>query len=57
MSNTEVRMGVVGGICFSVFGQLPAGILQTVFLAALGAIVSFAVSRILQWLVKNNYLG
>lgn len=54
MVNTETKMGVLGGISFTVLGQVPSGILQTIFLAALGAAVSFLVSRFLQWLMKEK---
>jgi hypothetical protein len=54
MNNLSVRMGVIGGVCFSVFGQLPSGIAQTILLATLGAIVSFIVSRILQAWFKDD---
>ncbi|WP_231465089.1 hypothetical protein [Pedobacter sp. Leaf132] len=52
MSNSETKMGMFGGVSLSVLGQMPSNILQTVLLAALGACVSFFVSRILQWLSK-----
>ena len=53
MANAELRVGVLSGLCFSLFGQLPIGdLLETALLAAIGAIVSFIISRILQWLFK-----
>ncbi|MGM9476224.1 hypothetical protein ACS5PU_07330 [Pedobacter sp. GSP4] len=54
MNNFSVKMGIVGGVCFSVLGQWPIGILQTILLATLGAVVSFIVSRILQRWFKDD---
>lgn len=54
MNSLPVRMGVVGGVCFSVLGQLPSGIVQTILLAILGAVISFIVSRLLQAWFKDD---
>ena len=54
MNSLSVRMGIIGGICFSLFGQLPSGIVQTILLASLGAVVSFIVSRLLQAWFKDD---
>lgn len=54
MTNTETKMGILGGVCFSVVGQFGRSILETIVLAALGAVVSFVISRVLQWLVKRR---
>ena len=54
MNSAETKMGVLGGVSFSLIGQIQSGVLQTILLAALGAVVSFFVSRILQWLVRNK---
>lgn len=54
MNSAETKMGILGGVSFSLIGQIQSDVLQTIFLAAVGAAVSFFVSRILQWLVKNK---
>lgn len=48
----ETKMGVLGGVSFSLIGQIQATVMQTILLAALGAIVSFFISRFLQWLIQ-----
>lgn len=48
----ETKMGVLGGVSFSLIGQIQATIMQTILLAALGATVSFFISRFLQWLIQ-----
>lgn len=52
----DVQMGTLGGTLCSIFFHLPAAdILRTVALAAIGAAVSFAVSKLLHsWLNKNK---
>jgi len=54
MSNSETKMGMLGGVSLSVLRQAPSSILQTALLAAFGACVSFFVSRLLQWLSKRK---
>ncbi|NTE03165.1 hypothetical protein G6M26_41705 [Agrobacterium tumefaciens] len=53
MNNPETKMGVLGGLSFCLIGQIHNSIYQSVLLAAIGAGVSFLVSRFLQWLFKN----
>lgn len=55
MTNTELKAGTYSGICLSLFGFMPlAQILETALLAAVGAVVSILVSRLLQWLLKRK---
>lgn len=55
MSSGEIKAGTFGGLCFSMLGQMQfESIIQTALLAALGATVSFLISRFLQWLAKNK---
>ncbi|WP_157255679.1 hypothetical protein [Pedobacter sp. Leaf41] len=54
MNSAETKMGVLGGVSFSLIGQVQSSVLQTMLLAALGAAASFLVSRILQWLFKTR---
>lgn len=52
MTSVETKMGVLGGVSFSLIGQIQNTVLHTILLAALGATVSFFISRFLQWLIK-----
>lgn len=52
MNSVETKMGVLGGVSFSLIGQIQTSLMQTILLAALGATVSFLISRFLQWLIK-----
>jgi len=52
MNSVETKMGVLGGVSFSLIGQIPTSLMQTILLAALGATGSFLISRFLQWLIK-----
>jgi hypothetical protein len=54
MNSAETKMGVLGGVSFSLIGQIQSSVLQTILLAALGAAASFLVSRVLQWLFKTR---
>ncbi|GGI28397.1 hypothetical protein [Pedobacter mendelii] len=54
MNSSETKMGVLSGISFSMIGQVQSSILQTILLAALGAAVSFLVSKILQLLFRQD---
>jgi len=54
MNSAETKMGVLGGVSFSLIGQVQSSVLQTILLAALGAAASFLVSRVLQWLFKTR---
>jgi len=54
MNSAETKMGILGGVSFSLIGQIQSGVMQTILLAAIGAAVSFFVSRALQWLFKNK---
>lgn len=51
----NVQMGTLGGTLCSIFFHVQAGdILRTVVLAALGAAVSFAVSKLLNSCLNKN---
>jgi len=52
MNSVETKMGVLGGVSLSLIGQIQTSLMQTILLAALGATVSFLISRFLQWLIK-----
>lgn len=52
MISVETKMGVLGGVSFSLIGQIQNTVVHTILLAALGATVSFFISRFLQWLIK-----
>ena len=52
MNSLETKMGILGGVSFSLIGQSQTSLMQTILLAALGATVSFLISRFLQWLIK-----
>jgi len=52
MNSVETKMGVLGGVSFSLIGQIQTSLMQTILLAAMGATVSFLISRFLQWLIK-----
>jgi hypothetical protein len=52
MNSVETKMGILGGVSFSLIGQIQTSLMQTILLAALGATVSFLISRFLQWLIK-----
>ena len=54
MSNAETKLGVFSGLGFIFIGQVLSGLLHTILLAALGATVSFLISRFLQWLFKRK---
>jgi hypothetical protein len=54
MNSAETKMGVLGGVSFSLIGQIQSSVMQTILLAAIGAAVSFFVSRTLQWLTKDK---
>lgn len=53
MNSSAQRMGIFSGICLSFLSSFTwQGIAETVLLAILGAVVSFVVSKFLQWLFK-----
>ncbi|WP_316831863.1 hypothetical protein [Pedobacter aquatilis] len=54
MSSTETKAGTATGLALSILGQIEHDVLQTLALAALGATVSFFVSRILQCLFNRK---
>jgi uncharacterized membrane protein YeaQ/YmgE (transglycosylase-associated protein family) len=46
--------GVIGGTMCSVLANIHShGVLETVVLAVIGAVVSFAVSAVLEWIRKK----
>ncbi|MCX2574001.1 hypothetical protein [Pedobacter sandarakinus] len=49
MNSTETKMGMLGGISFSVLGLSASDFAQATLLAGIGACVSFFVSKLLQW--------
>lgn len=52
---SNVQMGTLGGTLCTIFFHLQAGdILRTVVLAAVGAAVSFAVSKLLNRCLDKN---
>lgn len=54
MSNLRLSIGTGGGTLLSIIGVIGAqDMLKTVVLAAIGAVVSFAVSWVLQRIVKK----
>lgn len=55
MSSTEVKFGTCGGLCFSLLSIMSLErVLETIFLAAIGAVVSLLVSRLMQRLLKKK---
>lgn len=55
MNNAEVKVGTYSGIFFSLFGLMPVErILETIFLAAIGAVVSLLVSKLMQQILKKK---
>ncbi len=54
MNHQEIRMGMLSGMSLSLYVQFPLnGIIETSMLAATGALVSFVVGRLLQWMVRK----
>lgn len=50
----SARAGTAGGILLSVLLQLSSDeLLKTTVLAAIGAVVSFSVSKLLKWTLKQ----
>ena len=55
MNNHELKVSMLSGISLSLVAQFPlANILATALVAAVGALVSFVVGRLLQWLFKTK---
>lgn len=49
MNINEIRAGTIGGTLCSIWASITLGdMLQTVIMAALGTLVSYAMSRLLQ---------
>lgn len=52
------RAGIIGGTLLSIMVNISSGdLISTAVLAALGAVVSFFVSIILKWLIKQIKRG
>jgi ABC-type Fe3+ transport system permease subunit len=52
----NTKAGVLGGTLFSAFLNLSwNAIVYTIIMAAIGAVVSFIVSMLLRWLVKQYF--
>ncbi|MGG9960199.1 hypothetical protein [Ferruginibacter sp. SUN106] len=52
--STPTAAGTIGGTCMVIFLQITTGaLLQTIVLAALGAVVSFGTSLLCKKLVNN----
>jgi hypothetical protein len=52
MESHDIRSGTAGGTLLIIILHIgTAQLLDTVVLATIGAVVSFAVSRILKWLI------
>gem|GEM_PF-2975345 len=54
-NSLEVRMGTLSGTSLSVLAQEPwNNLAETILLSIVGALVSFALSRYLQWLFNQK---
>lgn len=55
VNSADVKVGTFSGFCLSLFGLMPfERILETTVLAAVGAVVSILVSRLMQHLFKRK---
>jgi len=55
MARHDLKLGTAGGTLLSVVPQIGADeLLKTAILAAVGAIISFVVSFVLQWLRRSR---
>lgn len=55
MARHDLKLGTAGGTLLSVMPQIGADeLLKTAILAAVGAIISFVVSFVLQWLRRSR---
>ena len=55
VNSADVKVGTFSGFCLSLFGLMPfERIVETIFLAAVGAVVSLLVSRLMQQIFKKK---
>jgi hypothetical protein len=55
--NHGTRAGMIGGLLFVFLGASPEEIVKTIYLAAIGATVSFLISLALRWMLKKWKCG
>lgn len=56
MSNISLKSGTLGGTFLSILPNLNFGnFLETIFLASIGAVVSFSVSLLLKCILKKYF--
>ncbi|MGB1270113.1 MAG: hypothetical protein ACPG45_10295 [Flavobacteriaceae bacterium] len=56
IADHHTKAGILGGTLFSTFLNLNwNAIVYTIIMAAIGAVVSFVVSLLLRWIVKQYF--